>query len=54
DVEPLGDQRCRMVMKTDTLDWPVLVLANLDCDFAVEQPAELESLLGRLAARVSR
>ncbi|WP_215814700.1 YafY family protein [Pimelobacter sp. 30-1] len=53
-IEPLGDERCRMTMSTDSLDWPVLILAGLDCDFTVEQPAELSELLGRLAARVSR
>lgn len=52
-IEPLGEDRCRMTMDTDTLDWPVLVLAGLDCDFAVEAPDELGELLGRFAARIS-
>lgn len=50
-VEAVGDDACRMVMNTDSLDWPVLVLANLDRDFEVEEPAELTALIGRLAAR---
>ncbi|WGX98349.1 YafY family protein [Nocardioides sp. L-11A] len=50
-VEAQGDQACRMTMNTDTLDWPVLVLANLDHEFEVEEPAELTQLLGRLARR---
>ncbi|GAA4076184.1 helix-turn-helix transcriptional regulator [Nocardioides kongjuensis] len=54
EVEALGADRCRMTMSTDTLDWPVLVLANLDRDFEVEEPAELAALIGRLGARVSR
>ncbi len=54
EVEELGADRCRMTMSTDTLDWPVLVLANLDRDFEVEEPAELAALIGRLGARVSR
>ena len=53
EVEELGADRCRMTMSTDTLDWPVLVLANLDRDFEVEEPAELAALIGRLGARVS-
>lgn len=52
EVEPLGAGACRMTMNTDTLDWPVLVLANLDHDFEVEEPAELNALITRLAARV--
>lgn len=53
-VDDLGDGTCRMTLNTETLDWPVLIIANFDCDFTVEQPAELSALLGRLAARVSR
>lgn len=53
-IEPLGEDRCRMTMDTDTLDWPVLVLAGLDCDFEVEAPDELHTLLARFAARISR
>ncbi|WP_238408450.1 helix-turn-helix transcriptional regulator [Pimelobacter simplex] len=52
EVEPLGEQSCRMTMSTDSLDWPVLVLANLDHDFEVEEPAELTALIARLGARV--
>ncbi|WP_418063803.1 helix-turn-helix transcriptional regulator [Pimelobacter simplex] len=52
-VDDLGDGTCRMTLNTDTLDWPVLILANFDCDFEVEQPAELGELLTRFAARVS-
>ncbi len=52
-IEPIGGDRCRMTMDTDSLDWPVLVLAGLDCDFAVEAPAELSVLLARLGQRFS-
>lgn len=52
-VDDLGDGTCRMTLNTDTLDWPVLILANFDCDFEVEQPAELGELLGRLSARIA-
>ncbi|WP_408896420.1 helix-turn-helix transcriptional regulator [Nocardioides sp. R1-1] len=50
-VDALGERTCRMTMNTDSLDWPVLILVNLDCDFEVEEPADLTALLGRLAAR---
>ncbi|WP_220794734.1 helix-turn-helix transcriptional regulator [Nocardioides pelophilus] len=50
-VEPLTDGECRMVLNTDTLDWPVMILANLDCAFTVEGPAELSELLERVGRR---
>jgi hypothetical protein len=40
-----------MTMNTDTLDWPVLVLGSFDCDFTVEEPAELVDLLARVGRR---
>ncbi len=49
-VEPVGD-RARLTMQTDSLDWPVLALANLDRPFVVEGPVELRDLLRRLGAR---
>ncbi|UMG93279.1 YafY family protein [Nocardioides sp. TF02-7] len=52
-VEPDGPEACTMTMNTDTLDWPVLVLAHADCDFEVEEPAELTALLARLGRRVA-
>ncbi|WP_205474091.1 YafY family protein [Nocardioides sp. SYSU D00038] len=41
-------------MNLDHLQWPVLVLAEVDCDFTIESPPELRELVGRLAARASR
>ncbi|MFC7500769.1 WYL domain-containing protein, partial [Nocardioides sp. GCM10030258] len=49
-VEATGDT-CVMTMNTDSLDWPVMVLANLDCDFTVEEPAELVEVLARVGRR---
>ena len=43
-----------MTMHTDTLDWPLMVLAHLDSDFTVEGPPELADLVGRAAARFAR
>lgn len=51
EVAPEGDDGCLMTMRTDSLEWPVLALASLDCDFTVEAPDELSALLGRLASR---
>jgi predicted DNA-binding transcriptional regulator YafY len=52
-VEPDG-AGCVMTMNTDTLDWPMMVLARLDCEFTVDGPAELVDLLARAAARFAR
>ncbi len=54
DVEPDGDAACVMTMNTDTLDWPMMVLANVDAEFRVEQPAELAELVTRAADRMAR
>lgn len=53
EIEALDAHRCRMTMDTDSLDWPVLVLAGLDCDFTVEAPEDLSVLLARLGRRFS-
>lgn len=60
-VEPLppsapdaGAPRCRMLMPSDTLDWPLLVLARVDADFTVEGPPELVDAVARAAERFVR
>jgi predicted DNA-binding transcriptional regulator YafY len=53
-VERDGDAACRMSMSTDTLDWPMMVLAHLDCDFTVDGPPELADLVAAAAARFAR
>jgi len=50
-VEPIADGECRMVLNTDTFDWPVMILANLDCAFTIEGPAALSELLERVGRR---
>ena len=52
-VEPDGSG-CLMTMSTDTLDWPLMVLAHLDSDFTVESPPELVELVARAADRFAR
>jgi predicted DNA-binding transcriptional regulator YafY len=49
-VEPDGDG-CRMTMATDTLDWPMFVVANVDAPFVVEEPPELLALVAGAARR---
>ena len=53
-VEADGDAACVMTMNTDTLDWPMMVLANIDAEFRIEQPAELAELVTRAADRMAR
>ena len=53
-VEPLGDDACRVRMAADALDWPVMILAALDAELEVHEPAELRERLAGVAARFTR
>ena len=53
-VEELGTDRCRMVMTSDTLDWPVMALGTLRADFDVVGPPELAAQLREWAGRFDR
>jgi predicted DNA-binding transcriptional regulator YafY len=45
------DGDCLLEMNVDALEWPLMVLTQLDRDFTVEGPTELVELLGRAAGR---
>jgi predicted DNA-binding transcriptional regulator YafY len=45
------DGDCLLEMSVDALEWPVMVLTQLDRDFTVEGPPELVELLGRASRR---
>ena len=47
-----GSSRVRLT--TDSLDWPIVMLANLDAPFDVVAPRELDERLRRFAARVAK
>ena len=53
-VEPDGPDGCAMTMSTDTLDWPMMALADIDADFVVEEPSELAVLAARAGERFAR
>ncbi|MEZ5409540.1 MAG: YafY family protein [Acidimicrobiales bacterium] len=53
-VEPLGPGRCRMSMATDSLLWPLQVLAAIDAEFDVVAPPELARLVRVTARRLAR
>ena len=48
------DGNCLLEMNVDALEWPVMVLTQLDRDFTVEGPSELVDMLGRAAHRFAR
>ena len=52
-VLPDGDG-CRVLMPTDSLDWPLMVLARLEADFTVEGPPELIEALAQTASRFAQ
>nr|WP_051551622.1 YafY family protein [Nocardioides sp. URHA0020] len=52
-IEPDGPG-CLMTMRTDTLDWPLMVLAHLDAEFTVEGPPELVDRVARAGERFAR
>ena len=54
EVEALADDRCRMRMAADALDWPVMILAALDAEVEVHGPDELRARMGGVASRFGR
>jgi predicted DNA-binding transcriptional regulator YafY len=53
-VEPAGEDRSRLRMGADTLEWLAFRLTSLGCEFTVHEPPELVAYLTELAGRVSR
>ena len=52
-VEPVAGG-CVLTMNVDSLQWPVMVLAEVEADFEVDSPPELTALLARTADRFAR
>ena len=46
-----GEDTARVHMVTDSLDWPMLALANLEADFTVISPPELANQVTKFATR---
>jgi predicted DNA-binding transcriptional regulator YafY len=53
-VESAGPARCRVLMTTDSLDWPVFALGVIGADFSVVSPPELVELIRDWGARFGR
>jgi predicted DNA-binding transcriptional regulator YafY len=52
-VEPV-DGGCVLSMNVDSLEWPLVVLAQLEADFEVQSPPELQEMVARTAERFGR
>ena len=52
-VTPDGDG-CRVLMPTDSLDWPLMVLARTEAEFTVEGPPELLDAMAGAASRFAQ
>ena len=50
-VDEVDDQRCRLRMTTDSLDWAALALGAVGAPFTVTEPSELRDLLGDWSRR---
>ncbi|TKK85976.1 YafY family transcriptional regulator [Herbidospora galbida] len=53
-VEAVGERRCRMVMTSNTLDWPTMALGVVGADFQVVHPPELVEQLKEWGSRFRR
>ncbi|WP_066359985.1 helix-turn-helix transcriptional regulator [Herbidospora mongoliensis] len=53
-VEEIDAGRCRMVMTTNSLDWPTMALGSVGVEFRVVHPPELAEQLREWGARFQR
>ncbi len=51
DVTPLGDDACLLEMNVDSLEWPVMVLAQVGAAFEIESPDDLRGACAAAAQR---
>jgi predicted DNA-binding transcriptional regulator YafY len=49
-----ADGRAVLEMAADSLEWPLMVLANLGADFEVQEPPELVEAVAAVAERFTR
>jgi predicted DNA-binding transcriptional regulator YafY len=53
-IEDAGGGTCLMRMRTDSFDWPAMVLGNLGAEFSVLGPPEMRDYLAEWTARFTR
>lgn len=54
EVTPDGEAACFLEMNVDSLEWPVMILAQVGADFTVESPPELAAEVARVAMSFAR
>ena len=54
DLVALDEHRCRLRARSDSVRWIAFRVLTLDCDFTVEQPAELAEYMRTLSARTAQ
>ena len=54
DVTPVAATSCVLEMSVDSLEWPLMVLAQVGEEFEVESPDELRSACAEAASRFAR
>ena len=53
ELEPIDDERSRLHLASDTVEWLAIRLLLLGCPFNVESPVELKAYLGGLGRRLA-
>jgi predicted DNA-binding transcriptional regulator YafY len=53
-IEAVDEQRCRLKMTVDNLDWPALALGAVGAEFEVLRPSELRDHIREWGARFTR
>ncbi|HLZ29027.1 MAG TPA: YafY family protein [Chloroflexota bacterium] len=53
-IEEIDEQRCRLRMTADNLDWPTLALGSVGAEFEVLRPPELAEHIREWGARFTR
>lgn len=54
EIEPLGEEYCRVRMVADSLDWTIMALGLVGAEFELLGPPELREQLADLGARFTR
>lgn len=54
ELQSIAPGRTRLTIEDDTLEWLAVRLIHLDCDFDIDEPAELRVYLAGIAERLGR
>ncbi|KDN83975.1 helix-turn-helix transcriptional regulator [Kitasatospora cheerisanensis] len=54
EIEEVDADRTRVLMNSDSLDWPAMAFGSLEADFRIVSPPELAALLATWGERFSR